>query len=182
MAEYAVTEKMTGEDIKAVRKKLNMTQKEFAKLAGVSYKTVAKWEISKEPVSGPVVMLCRILWEWPHTADYFRIEKQEYPLRLKYYYRNMLCTVIDVDLIHRAVKIRNYTDDVLFRAFGSNDTPSYEDYMEFLRERCFPESRDKIKIELEQLDIPYYDPLLIIQKTEGRTADDQFWIGIERGI
>lgn len=58
--------------------------------------------------------------------------------------------------------------------------PGFEDYEEFLKTRCFPETRDKIKLELKRLGIPFYDPILIIEKTEGRMAEDKFWIRIER--
>ena len=37
-----------------------------------------------------------------------------------------------------------------------------------------------MKIMLKQYDIPFYDPFLIIEKTEGRMAEDDFWIKIER--
>ena len=37
-----------------------------------------------------------------------------------------------------------------------------------------------MKLQLKELGIPFYDPLLIIEKTEGRMADDHFWIRIER--
>ena len=53
-------------------------------------------------------------------------------------------------------------------------------YVEFLESRCFPESRDKIKLVLKDLDLPFYDPFLIIEKTEGKMAEDDFWIRIER--
>ena len=36
-----------------------------------------------------------------------------------------------------------------------------------------------MKIMLEALNLPFYDPFLIIQKTEGRMAEDDFWIQIE---
>ena len=65
----------------------------------------------------------------------------------------------------------------MFRAFGANTNPNYVDYEEFLKSRCFPETRDKIKIQLE---IPFYDPMLIIGKTQGRMAEDDFWIMIEK--
>jgi putative transcriptional regulator len=35
-------------------------------------------------------------------------------------------------------------------------------------------------LELKRLGLPFYDPLMIIEKTEGRMADDNFWIRIER--
>ncbi len=53
-------------------------------------------------------------------------------------------------------------------------------YEEFLKSRCFPESRDKLKLELKRLDIPFYDPILIIEKTQGRVVEDDFYIRIER--
>lgn len=33
---------------------------------------------------------------------------------------------------------------------------------------------------LIDVDLPFYDPFMIIQKTEGRMAEDHFWIRIER--
>jgi len=43
-----------------------------------------------------------------------------------------------------------------------------------------PESRDKMKLILKDLGLPFYDPIMIIEKTEGRMAEDDFWIRIER--
>ena len=37
-----------------------------------------------------------------------------------------------------------------------------------------------MKLILKDLDLPFYDPLMIIQKTEGKMAEDHFWIRIER--
>lgn len=53
-------------------------------------------------------------------------------------------------------------------------------YEEFLESRCFPSSRDKMKLVLKDLELPFYDPLMIIEKTGGRMAEDDFWIQIER--
>ena len=60
------------------------------------------------------------------------------------------------------------------------ENPTIEDYNEFLESRCFPRTRDKMKLVLRDLGIPFYDPYLIIQKTEGRMAEDDFWLKIER--
>ena len=43
-----------------------------------------------------------------------------------------------------------------------------------------PESRDKMKLILKDLGLPFYDPIMIIEKTEGRMEEDDFWIRIER--
>ena len=80
----------------------------------------------------------------------------------------------------RKVKVKNYTDKIMFRAFGVVETPDYEQNLEFLESRCFPSSRDKMKLILKDLDLPFYDPMMIIEKTEGRMAEDDFWIRIER--
>lgn len=37
-----------------------------------------------------------------------------------------------------------------------------------------------MKLILRELDLPFYEPLLIIEKTQGRMAEDNFWIKIER--
>ena len=97
-----------------------------------------------------------------------------------YMYEQDVCTLIDVNELERKVKIRNYTDKVMFRAFGTVEDPDYNDYQEFLKSRCFPESRDKMKLILKDLGLPFYDPIMIIEKTEGRMAEDDFWIRIER--
>lgn len=87
-----------------------------------------------------------------------------------------LCTIIDVDYKTRTVKIENKTDLIIHRAFGINENPTWEDYEAFLRDRCFPETRDKMKIILKALDLDFYDPLEIIRKTQGRMAEDSQWI------
>ena len=91
-----------------------------------------------------------------------------------------VCTVIDADIIKQQVKIYNYTDNLLMRAFGSVEKPTYKEYEEFLESRCFPRQRDKMKLILRDLNLPFYDPLMIIEKTEGRMAEDDFWIRVER--
>ncbi len=103
-----------------------------------------------------------------------------YNLHLKYMHDNTLCTLIDVDTIRKQVHIKNYVDHPMFRAFGVNTAPTYADYENFLESRCFPRTRDKMKLILQDLDLPFYDPFLIIQKTEGRMAEDHFWIKIEK--
>ena len=78
------------------------------------------------------------------------------------------------------IKIKNYTDRIMFRAFGTNVEPTYDDYLVFLEDRCFPRTRDRLKLVLDDLGIPFYDPFLIVEKTKGKMAEDDFWIMIER--
>lgn len=178
---YVLADTMSGEGIKALRKKLGMTQAEFALFVNVSVKTVERWETQKKPVTGEIVTLCRLMREDPGCVERFRVPECKETLRLWYGRGEDVYTIIDVTPQYRRVRIYNYTDDIICRAFGRLENPDYGQYEDFLESRCFPRSRDKMKITLEELDLPFYDPLLIIEKTEGRMADDEFWLRVERG-
>ena len=177
--QYAIPDFVTANDIKRVRGQLGMTQKEFAELIGVSKPTIERWETSKEKISGYIILLLNMLENNMDYLDKIKLPKKEMPLRMFYMYNQNICTLIDVNVIKQEVKIKNYTNNIMFRAFGVNENPTYNDYLDFLKSRCFPETRDKLKLVLKDLNIPFYDPLLIIEKTEGRMAEDDFWIKIE---
>lgn len=178
--EYITPQYTNSKEIKYVRSMLNLTQREFADFVGVSKPTVERWESGDEKISGPIVLLIEILKRNPDIEMDYTVSPKATPIRLKYYYRDMLCTVIDVNEIEQRVYIKNYTDNLLLRAFGRNEHPTFADYEEFLETRCFPRTRDKMKLMLKEYDIPFYDPFLIVEKTGGRMEDDDFHIIIER--
>ena len=178
---FAVAEEFSGHDIKCIRKKLGMTQKEFANLVNVSVTTVERWESGKKPVTGPIVTLGKLLKENPQMAAFLKIPEKKFPLRLWYMCGNEICTVIDVDELNRKVEIKNFTSNFIYKAFGNNEKPNFEQYKEFLEARCFPRDRDKMKLILQDLELPFYEPMLIIEKTQGRMAEDDFWIKVEKG-
>lgn len=95
-------------------------------------------------------------------------------------YKNKPCTLIDVDEAKKIVRIKNYVDNVQFTAFGSNTEPSIADYEDFLESRCLPRSRDKIKLELKESDIPFYDPYLIVKKRRGEWQKEYNQMTIRR--
>ena len=82
-------------------------------------------------------------------------------------------------MLNQRIKFKNFQRNILFRAFGSKTDPSWEDYEAFLESRCFPRERDKMKLILKELNLPFYDPLMIVEKTQGRMAEDDFWIKVE---
>ena len=180
MKRFITPEYVMPADIKRVRKQLGLTQKDFAKLLNCAKSTVERWEGGNEPVSGPVTLLLHMLERHPEYVNDVLLPEKAYSLRLWYMHEQTVCTIIDVDEIRRAVRIVNYAQHPMFCAFGVEENPAYDRYMEFLESRCFPRSRDKMKLALKELDIPFYDPFLIIEKTEGRMAEDHFWIRIER--
>lgn len=177
---FAISDVLCGKDIKVIRKNLKMTQAEFAQLSNVSVKTIERWESSDKKITGPIVTLIKVLKEYPQIREELEIPAMAYQMRLWYMHGDEICTIIDVDERKRLVKIYNYTKDYIFRAFGREERPTFEQYEEFLESRCFPKSRDKMKLILRELDLPFYEPLLIIEKTQGRMAEDNFWIKIER--
>ena len=177
---FITPETITAAEIKKVRKQLGLTQKEFADLINVSKPTVERWECSEGPITGPIVLLLKMLENNPQFVEKIKIPERTTPIRLWYMHDQTVCTIIDVNEMQREIRIMNYVDNLMFRAFGAEDHPDYNRYLEFLESRCFPESRDKMKLVLKDLDLPFYDPFMIIEKTEGRMAEDDFWIRIER--
>lgn len=181
MTLFAIANETSGKNIKSIRKKLGLTQAEFARFANVSIKTVERWESGQKKITGPIVTLAKMLYEYPQIAESMVIPENPYLLRLWYMCGNDICTIIDVDEHLRKVRVHNYTNNFISRAFGKNEHPTFEEYEAFLESRCFPRTRDKMKLILADLDLPFYDPFLIIEKTQGRMAEDNYWIRIEKG-
>lgn len=90
-------------------------------------------------------------------------------------YENV-CTTILVDFKDEKVKIHNYTDDMLHRAFGIIEEPTWDDFQYFLEERCYSRDRGDLKDILARMEIDSYDPLQICEKTEGRVLGDHQWM------
>ena len=180
MKEFVTPKSITGKDIKEIRKRLELTQKEFAGLINVSVPTIERWEVSEKEITGPITLLLLLLAENTMLADDLQIPEKRFPLRMWYMHEEKVCTLIEVDEQNRQVFIRNYTNRIMFRAFGRVEKPTYEQYEEWLESRCFPRQRDGMKLMLREYSIPFYDPMLIVEKTEGRMEEDNFWIKIER--
>ena len=89
---------------------------------------------------------------------------------------NTLCTIIKADYTNETVEIQNYTDIIEYRAFGVKANPTWKDYEIFINDRVFPETRAEMKRTLRSYGLDFYDPLLIIDKTSGRMADDTQWL------
>ena len=99
-------------------------------------------------------------------------------MRMIYMFKQHPCTVIDIDFLRRKIYIQNKTDDMIHRAFGVIEEPTWEDFEFFLEDRCFPRERGNCKSILKSMGLTDYDPLQIIEKTQGRMAEDKQWIKI----
>lgn len=98
---------------------------------------------------------------------------------VKLYSPRGLGTIIHADYKSQTVRIENKTDKILDTAFGVNQNPSWKEYEAFLEDRCFPRTRDKLKLVLADIGVSCYDPIQIIKKTKGRMAEDNLWLEIE---
>lgn len=180
MKNFVTPQYITGETVKKIRNQMDLTQKEFAELVNTSVPTIERWESSAKKITGPIALLILLLSENIDLIDELVIPEKKYPLRMWYMHEERVCTMIEVDENNRRVFIKNYTNKVMFRAFGKIERPTFEQYEEWLESRCFPKERDKMKLVLKDLNLPFYDPMMIIEKTGGRMAEDKFWIKIER--
>lgn len=93
-------------------------------------------------------------------------------MKFLYKWKEQVTTEIEADYRTKKVSIINHSDDCMKTAFGVNQNPTFEDFEGFLEDRCFPRSRDKMKLHLQELGIDYYDPLSIIKKTHGKLEGD----------
>lgn len=145
-------QKFTDKQIKEIEKLLEggMTMVEVAERFGTSRQIIDKY-VNRPP-------------------------EKNYTLRMTYMHGQNPCTIIDVDFINERVAIKNRTNDILYRAFGVVENPTWQQFQEFLEDRCFPKTRGNMKAVLKELGIDSYDPLQIVERTKGRTADDNLWL------
>ncbi|MBQ3545437.1 MAG: helix-turn-helix domain-containing protein [Lachnospiraceae bacterium] len=105
-----------------------------------------------------------------------RPPQKGYTMRMIYMYGPNPCTIIDVDFLNERIAIKNRTKDIMHRAFGVVEKPTWEQFEEFLTDRCFPKTRGNVKGILKDMQLDVYDPLRIVERTNGRTAEDNLWI------
>lgn len=99
--------------------------------------------------------------------------------RYRFYDGDKLCTSIYADMTDETLRIENHTDDIVTRAFGINESPTWKTLAEFLEDRCVPRERAGIREYLEAMGFVEYDPFEIVEKTNGKMAEDHQWLEIE---
>lgn len=101
---------------------------------------------------------------------------KNFTLRMTYMHKQNPCTIIDVDFLNEKIIVKNRTDDIMHRAFGVIESPTWQQFQEFLEDRCFPKTRGNLEGILRDLKLDTYDTLQIVEKTKGKTADDNLWL------
>ena len=97
-------------------------------------------------------------------------------MKLEFYDGEVLCTKIIADFTDETLFVENTTEHIVKTAFGKNEVPTWEDFQNFLEERCVPRSRSGIREYLEAIGVEEYSPIEIIKKTSGRMAEDNQWL------
>ena len=101
-------------------------------------------------------------------------------VRYEYFDQETLCSTILYDFTEKILRVKNHTDQILKTAFGRQERPTWDDFIEFLEERCVPKSRKNINILLKEMGLTEYDQIQIVEKTQGRMAEDAQWLKITR--
>lgn len=115
------------------------------------------------------------------SPDKYIISNKNHELvQIDFYNFDTLCTSIIADYTAKEVRIDNKNDDIIHRAFGKSEYPTWDDYLQFLEERCIPKNRMGINMYLESIGVDEYNPLDIIMKTEGRMAEDHQWLRVKK--
>jgi len=98
---------------------------------------------------------------------------------LRLYDKNILCSTIYADFTEKTLVVENQDVSPVKTAFGNNRLPIWEDFQQFLAERCIPRQRAGLREYLEALGLEEYDPMAIIEKTGGRMEEDAQWLTVE---
>jgi transcriptional regulator with XRE-family HTH domain len=162
------------ETINQIRERAAAGEKQTALAAeyGVSRQTISSY-LQKEQEDD----ICRTYRAWVRLNRTLRQENLwDYTLRIEYMNRQECCTVILVDFFHEHVLVENLTDHPLYRAFGVKEKPDWNDFCDFLEERCVPRTRFGMKEILKDYGLGSFDPLSIIEKTGGHMAEDHQWM------
>jgi len=61
---------VTGDQIQAIRRQMNLSQNVFAKLLNVSSSSIQQWEQGKRRPTGSTKVLLELLEKSPHLLDY----------------------------------------------------------------------------------------------------------------
>ena len=169
---------ITDEQLQDIRRKRaeGISVTKLAAEYGVSRQTMYSYlNMEQEEVNE---LIYRTYKKWMEVNKDFRNSHnvQDYLMRMEYMCGDELCSSILVNFEKKEIAVVNHTNDVIHLAFGVKAKPDWEDFEYFLESRCFPRGRDYMKDILRDLELDFYDPLAIIEKTKGRMAEDKQWL------
>lgn len=169
---------LTQENVAEIKRRKDQgeTLTALAKEYGISRQTLSGYLNRKDLKTEQI---CNTIRKWAELNHRFRgVNTVDYTMRMDFMCEDECCTMILVDFKNERIEVVNTTDELIHRAFGIKAKPTWEDFMEFLESRCFPRTRDHLRLVLKDLGLDFYDPLAIVEKTKGRMAEDFQWLKI----
>ena len=85
---FAIKETVSAEEVKMLRKKLGLTQRDFAGLLGCSKPTVERLEREGTVTKGPMALLMKLLDRDAEYIQTLMIPPRELPVRIWYMYKD----------------------------------------------------------------------------------------------
>ena len=108
------------------------------------------------------------------------IKASHHVVQYEYFDKDTLCSTLVCDFTDKSLRVINHTDNLLKTAFGTQNKPSWDDFLEFMAERCVPKTRENLSEILKELDLDRYDAVAIVEKTHGKMAEDNQWLRITK--
>ena len=156
------TEHMTTVmNIKEIRKKSKLTQKEFALKYNIPVRTIQKWERNGSNPPDYVIEL---------------IEKNEFmentELFMECYWENEKTATVRLD--NQYAYIKRYTLHPVKQIFYADKITRFE-FGGILEDRCWDRHRPDIQKIMSLLGLDEYNPYEICKRTHGRMYQDHIW-------
>ena len=148
-------------EIKSIRAKSELTQKEFANKYNIPLKTIQKWECNG---STPPEYI-------PELIDkvYF-LENTE--LFMETYWKNEKTATVRLD--EKYAYITRYTTHPVKQIFYADKITRFE-FGGILQDRCWDEKRPDLKQLLAYIGLKEFNPYEICKRTHGKMEQDSIW-------
>lgn len=148
-------------NISTLRKKSNMTQKEFAEKYNIPLRTIQKWERNGSTPPDYVIELV-----------YKNMYLENTELFMECYWKNEKTATVRLD--KQYAYITRYTNHPGKQIFYSDKISRFE-FGEILEDRCWDKHRPDIDQILESLGIDEFNPYEICKRTHGKMMQDKIW-------
>lgn len=96
-------------------------------------------------------------------------------MKFEYFHKDTLLSTVTYDPVtKKGVSVSTGSELLPFP-----EHPTWKQLMNFFEDRCFERGRGDVRQILKVLELDFYDPYLIAQKTRGQLWDDFYWIRFE---
>ena len=102
---------------------------------------------------------------WKHLLYYTKTDDKDIPI-----------AEVKFSFLEKKVIVKNYSDNIFVKPFGTKETVTFKDLEDFIESRCFPRERFNCKDILKRLGLDCYDPFTIIEYNGGNCNEDDHYL------